>query len=244
MKSRALVLAGLVALLPALAPVTLAAAVEPIQEFRFSPPAQGLVLSRTVIRELSDGKEIRVTRRYAVRFAPEDKGFRLDGKLIDVAVDVPPVLRQLGEIERRRDDTGMFPVHIDANGAIVDAPAAQAVDRAAHKAMMSRATATLADAGLGRQNMQESSGFIADVLQAQPGSRWPVDLFRVQPGEHRQSRSVPLPGGGEGWIEVVTRVDALLPCGLPRTVERTVTTQLAGSRRVSREVWTFQPARS
>jgi len=38
----------------------------------------------------------------------------------------------------------------------------------------------------------------------------------------------------------VTRVDTLLPCGLPSSIERTVVTLLAGTRRVSREIWTFQ----
>jgi hypothetical protein len=91
-----------------------------------------------------------------------------------------------------------------------------------------------------KENLQLGTRFVAQTMQAPPRSSWPVDLLRIQPGEHRQSRVVALASGGEGRIEVVTRVDSLLPCGLPRTIDRTVITVLAGTRRVSREIWAFQ----
>lgn len=239
MTGRALLWASAAVLLPTLVPLTFAAAIEPGQETRFKPPAEALIISRTVIRELSDGKQIKVVRRYAAQFETDAQGFRLDGKLIDVVVDVPPMLNSLAEIERSRNDSGMFPVYISPNGSILSKSNESAIDQNARKNMAARATAMLADSGMPQQNLQISSQFVANFMQSGSGSPWPVDLFLVRPGEHRQSRVISLPGGAEGRIEVVTIVKSLLPIGLPQTVDRTVVTQTAGSRRVSHEIWNF-----
>ncbi|MBX9644107.1 MAG: hypothetical protein K2W91_08415 [Novosphingobium sp.] len=240
MSARACLLAGAAVLLTALAPVELARADVSGPQVRFAPPFEQLILSRTVIRELSDGTQIKVTRRYAVRFAPAESGFLLDGKLVDVSVDVPPLLNSLAEVERRREETGMFPVRIDSTGTILSGQGGGQADLRARDEMTTRATAVLAGTGMPSENLQLGTRFVSQALQAQPRSPWPVDLLRIPPGEHRQSRTVALAGGAEGRIEVVTRVDALLPCGLPSSIERTVVTLLAGTRRVSREIWTFQ----
>lgn len=240
MSARACLLAGAAILLTALAPVELAQADASKPHARFAPPVEQLMLSRTVIRELSDGKQIKVTRRYAVHFAAVESGFLLDGKLVDVSVDVPPLLGGLAEIERRRDETGMFPVRIDSSGTILAGQEGGQVDRRVRDEMTARASVVLAETGMLKENLQLGTRFVAQAMQAPPRSSWPFDLLLIQPGEHRQSRVVSLASGEEGRIEVVTRVDTLLPCGLPRTIERTVVTILAGSRRVSREIWAFQ----
>jgi hypothetical protein len=240
MNARACLLAGAAILLTALAPVELAQADASRPQARFAPPIEQLILSRTVIRELSDGKQIKVTRRYTVQFAATESGFQLDGKLVDVSVDVPPLLGGLAEIERKRDEAGMFPVRIDSSGTILGGQASDQVDRRARDDMTAKATVVLAETGMPKDNLQLGTRFVSQTMQAPARSSWPVDLLKIQPGEHRQSRVVALASGQEGRIEVVTRVDALLPCGLPRTIERTVITVLAGSRRVSREIWAFQ----
>jgi hypothetical protein len=244
MNSRTLLLTAAVVLLPALAPIELAQAVEPASLSRFTPPTEQFLLSRTVIRELSDGKQIKVTRRYAVQFASIEQGFQLDGKLIDVEVEVPPLLKGLAEVERHRGDVAMFPVVVDLNGAILGGSGIGTADRPARNEMTSRALGVMEQSGMPRQNLELGARFVAQVMQTNSGSPWPADLFRIGPGEHRQSRVVALASGEQGRIEVVTRVDALLPCGLPQSIERTVVTVLAGTRRVSREVWTFQPGAS
>lgn len=240
MSARACLLAGAAILLTALAPIELAQADVSGPQARFAPPIEQLILSRTVIRELSDGKQIKVTRRYTVRFAAVENGFLLDGKLVDVSVDAPPLLGGLAEIERKRDETGMFPVRIDSGGTILAGPSGDQVDQRVRDEMTARATDVLAETGMPKENLQLGTRFVAQTMQAPSRTSWPVDLLRIQPGEHRKSRIVPLASGEEGRIEVVTRVDTLLPCGLPRTIERTVTTVLAGTRRVSREIWAFQ----
>jgi len=239
MTGRALLWASAAVLLPSLVPLSLAFAVEPGHEVRFNPPVESLIISRTVIRELSDGKQIKVVRRYAAQFETEAQGFRLNGKLIDVVVDVPPMLSGLAEIERRRNDGGMFPVYINSTGAILAKSSESMVDQDARTRMAAQATSMLAVSQMPQENLQLASQFTSHLMQTHPGSQWPVDLFQVRPGEHRQSRVVSLPGGTEGRIEVVTRVNSLLPCGLPRTIDRTVITQTAGTKRVSHEIWSF-----
>lgn len=54
-------------------------------------------------------------------------------------------------------------------------------------------------------------------------------------------RSVALADGSLGEIEVLLRVGKWLPCGIPALFERIITTKLAGTRRVSREVWSLEP---
>lgn len=240
MSARTCLLAGAAVLLTALMPVELAQADVSKAQARFAPPIEQLILSRTVIRELSDGKQIKVTRRYAVQFAAIEDGYLLDGKLVDVSVDVPPLLGGLAELERKRNESGMFPVRIDASGSIVGGSVEGQADRSARDEMTTRASAILGQTGMPEENLQLGTRFVSQTMQAAPRSSWPADLLKIQPGEHRQSRVVALAGGAEGRIEVVTRVDALLPCGLPRSIERTVVTSLAGTRRVSREIWAFQ----
>ena len=70
-------------------------------------------------------------------------------------------------------------------------------------------------------------------------SPWPADLFSARPGERSSERQVTLSDGRAGMVFVVLKVDALLPCGLPQRFERIITTELAGSRMVSREVFTL-----
>ena len=241
MTARALLLAGAALLLPALAPLSLAGANAAEPQVGFTPPTEGLVLTRTVIRELSDGKQIKVTRRYAVQFAPEGSGFRLEGTQVDVSVDVPPILGSLAEIERRRNDSSMFPVHLDLAGTVISDGDPSNIDRLANDQMASEAKGMLVKSGMNEENLQVGSRMIAQFMQGRAGTTWPVDLFRVKPGEHHQSRVVTLPGGNQGRIEVVTRVDGLLPGGLPQTIERTIVTMLGSSKRVSHEIWSFQP---
>ena len=48
------------------------------------------------------------------------------------------------------------------------------------------------------------------------------------------------PDGAEGQVDIVVRVAALMPCGLPSAFEREITTVLEGTSQVSRELWTLE----
>lgn len=239
MKRGALLLAGIAGLATGSLTTPLARAT-PADRLSFEPPAGDLVLTRTVWRYLPDGQQIRVERSYAVRFLAEVGGFRLEGRLIDAVVDAPADLAPFAELERTRPDPTLFPVRLDAEGRVrADGTAPQAETRLKAAAL---ARATLARAALTGADRQAADQQVA-TLSAGPGvyGAIPADLFRPRPGERRERRRIPLPGGMEGEVEVAIRVEGIQQSGLPSRVERTVTTELAGTARVSREVWTLAP---
>ena len=201
---------------------------------RFVPPAGEMVLARSLIRELSDGQRIVVTRRYTIRFSAVAEGYQIDGELIGVDVDAPPRLASLAELERRRVDPGLFPMRIDRAGILHD-KAAGPVDRTVRSEARLRAAGILGSQSSGT----ESSGLVVKIASGNGNSSWPADLFSARPGERSSERQVTLSDGRAGMVFVVLKVDALLPCGLPQRFERIITTELAGSRMVSREVFTL-----
>ncbi|MDE2435017.1 MAG: hypothetical protein KGM49_02035 [Sphingomonadales bacterium] len=204
----------------------------------FAPPADEMVLTRTVWRYLADGQQIKVTRSYAVRFLRVSDGFRLEGKLIGATVDAPADLAPFAELERNRPDTGLFPILLDANGRILadgvaPPPAARVKAADLARAALERAPLTSADRQVANQQVA--------AMGAEPGvyGHVPADLFQPQAGERREHRHIALPGGIAGEVDVAIHVDDIQPSGLPDRVERVMTTELAGTTRVSREVWTF-----
>jgi hypothetical protein len=78
------------------------------------------------------------------------------------------------------------------------------------------------------------------VIAGNGGTPWPTDLFSPARGESLESREVALPDGTRGSISVRIQGEGLVPGGLPQRVERTVLTDLGGSKRTSREIWTFE----
>lgn len=237
MSRRAILLASIAAAAPvmaAIAPTAQASAPEPL---RFSPPSQATI-TRTLWRYLSDGNAIVVTRRYDVTFVPVSEGFRIDGKLVDAEVDAPAELAVLAELERTRADNA-FPITLDRTGRIVaDAPATSSVQRASLRAGVER----IADASaMSAARKREMMGQFEMVAAAGAQSPTPAELFIGTAGERHERRAVPLPGGEAGEIELAVKVQDLPQGGLAKSVEKVVTTRLAGTTRVSKEVWSVTP---
>lgn len=239
---RAILLAGAAALLPVLGSSSLADAAAQVQA-RFAPPSTPLVLTRTLYRDLSDGKQVVVTRRYAIRISPDGDGFRVDGTLIDATVDAPPFLARLAELERQRPDTGVFPALLDGAGMIRSGNAAP-LDPQTRRRAMASARAVIADAPAPVEARRETGSLLNQVANGGSGAGWPVFLFNPGPTERVERRQLAMPDGGQGEVEVRVRVEGLQPGGLPQRLERVVITRLAGSERTSREVWTITPAAS
>ena len=199
-----------------------------------------MLLSRTVIRELADGKQIVVKRSFRVQFVVSADGFVLTGTPIAVSVDVPPVLAQLGELERRRSDSGPFPILIDRQGHISTAANSAAAGAGVRLGAKQTATGLIQGGALPDETKRDAVQLLGTMAADPRSSPWPTDLFVAHDGERRQLRSVALADGSLGEIEVLLRVGKRLPCGMPAVFERVITTQLAGTRRVSREVWIFE----
>lgn len=237
MTARAFLLASIAALGPAALGHAAPAAVS---SARFSPPDGPVLVSRTVVRSLYDGKEVRATRRYLVWFRPEADGWRIEGELREVIVEVPPALEQFAGLERNRTEPGFFPILLDAAGRLKPRREPPIGDgtraRAAAIGEMMIAGAITAP---GPRN-QANAMLTQVVMAGNGGTAWPEDLFNPQRAEMTETRDIALPDGNRGRIEIVVRATGLGPGKLPGRVERSVVTDLGTNRRTSREIWTFE----
>lgn len=236
MSRQAYLAAGLAAVVPVVAATLSVGAAADTGPVRFAPPERA-ILTRTVWRYLSDGQQIVVTRRYAVEFARAGEGYRLDGALIEALVDAPSDLAAFAELERRRPDTTTFPIVLDRTGRILSD--GRMPDPATREQGAALARKTIGGAAIDAQTRTQALGQIAMLSTQSAISPVPGDLFQPLAGERRETRKVALPGGAEGEVEVALRVDVADDGNLPQQVERVVTTRLAGTTKVSREVWAF-----
>ncbi|WP_296675358.1 hypothetical protein [Novosphingobium sp.] len=233
----AVLLAGLAALAPGLCAGAPSAFASETGTQHFNPP-RSAVITRTLWRLLSDGQAIVVTRRYDVRFVRAQDGFRLEGSLIDTAVNAPPELAALAEIERSRADHA-FPILLDRAGRIqTDGTLAAPVSPDTLTAHSLKVVEKSQVPVSGRQEiLRQLAG-----LTAMPGhSPTPAELFDPHAANHRETRTLALPGGMLGEVELSTKVEAAAGARLPSRVEKVTTTRLAGTTNVSREVWTVTP---
>ncbi|MFM5895584.1 MAG: hypothetical protein ACKOQM_14295 [Novosphingobium sp.] len=206
----------------------------------FAPPSAPMVLSRTVIRDLSDGKQIIVKRSFKVQFVASGNGYTLTGAPLGVTVDVPPVLKGLADLERQRSEPGPFPLVVDSRG-LIKAESVGSTDRQTHESASRMGSNMLQAAPIADQTKQETIQLLINMASDPRSSPWPVDLFSAKDAERHLHRSVTLADGSAGEVDVVLRVEKWLPCGMPALFERVITTDLSGSHRVSREVWSLEP---
>jgi hypothetical protein len=201
----------------------------------FAPPSGKLLLTRTLQRSLHDGKEVVTRRTYEVQIVREGAGYRVDGKLVDVQVETPPLLMALAEIERKRPDLGMFPILLDAQGMIVAGDSVHddgSLDRAS-----TVVSGRIANSGLPAIEMLQAQAFVKQLRARRPRSIWPVDVFNPGRQPERETRTVPVPGGGTGQVVIEMSSRAGAVDGRISELERLVITDLEGDKRVTRETW-------
>jgi len=188
-------------------------------------------------RPLPGGAEVRTQRSYEIRFVPDGAGFRVEGALLDVAVDAPPALSALAALERDRPDADMFPMRLDAAGKLVsaDAPATAPQVREAIRV----ARRQIGALGLERVPAIQADAFARQFESRSARTPWPEDLFNPASGQRRETRSIPLPNGAHGQVAIDIDAQTAGPTGLLRRFERRVTTQLDGSTRMTEEIWTL-----
>ncbi len=204
----------------------------------FAPPEAPLVLTRALLLPFPDGRQIAVTRKYQVHFSRTDTGFRVEGRLLETKVEAPPRLSVLAEIERGRPDTGLFPVLLDQQGMVLEPSPGSAEAKTARQAAAG-ARAIVAKATTPPELREEIDGALKSMTGAAKRSAWPPFLFNPGNTDRSDNRAFTLSDGTTGTVETRIRVDGLLSGGLPRQLERSVTTHLEGTQRTTREVWTF-----
>jgi len=242
-------LTAIAALLPLAMLVPVASSAVARSPEAFAPPARRLLLTRELRSPLADGKVIVARRVYAVEIRRDGDGFRVDGQLMESAIDAPASLRSLAELERNRPDTGLFPIRLNAQGRIQPLPetapdqsASPAVAQAAAFASDMLRTAPLPPAERAR-----ASGFVARLASQPATTPWPSDLFHPEPGLRVEDRPLTLPNSAAGTVTIET--DALAGSNptaageLVCAMRRTITTRVGGDRRTTREEWTLRIAR-
>jgi hypothetical protein len=207
----------------------------------FLPPSNPMILTRTVWRTLNDGKQIVVKRRYRVSFASRGDGFRLDGQFLDASVEAPPMLMAMAELERQRADQVPFPILLDPVGRIRQNNGA-GNDNLARFEALRRGKDLIERSALSSEERGETGLLLEQLALQRATSTWPTDLFNPALDQRSEHRRLALPDGQEGGIDVSISVARGASAGLPEAVERTVVTELGGTRQQSRERWSFELA--
>jgi hypothetical protein len=205
----------------------------------FEPPSGPMTFTRRLERGLPDGNKLVVARSFAVRFAPLSGGWTVAGEQVDVTVEAPERIAPLAALERRRVETGLFPLTLNRSGLIVGGPdphPAKELDEAVAIVRGEFAKAHPADG-----DRQELEAFVRAVHDAgaKMSSLLPGDLFAPRDPATRAERALALPGGGEGTIEVSFTGKTDPATGLMRQARREIVTMIAGDRRLTREDWSL-----
>ncbi len=204
----------------------------------FSPPGGPMLLTRELHRSLSDGKQVVSRRSYEVRFVPEAGGFRVDGRLVAVEVEVPPHLEALATLERARGDEGLFPMHLTARGLIAEQRSVAVPGTPQTRNLVA---AMIAKSPLPAGQRGSVKGFVATLL-AHPemaGGHWPLELFHPMTGTRREVRDYALADGSPATTTVDMDAAGDGPGGLLQHCHRSIVTQAGGVVQRSDEFWTL-----
>jgi hypothetical protein len=236
---RAVLCLGTGALLLALAPM--AAARPANRSPGFTPPDGPMLYTRRLERALPGGARFVVSRSFAVRFRHAADGFVVEGEQVAVEVDAPDPLAAFARLEREREEVGLFPLLLDADGTIAGgagAPLATRLDAAVRETLaaieaQSHDPAERAELVRFVNTFHQSAGKLVTEL--------PRDLFAPAETPRSESREIALPGGDSGEVVVTFSATRDPATGLMRQALREVVTELEGDRRRTLESWQLAP---
>ena len=208
---------------------------------RFAPPAAPMLYARRLERSLADGAWLVVDRGFAVRFVREGDGFRVDGEQVSVEVEAPPGLDALARLERERVESGLFPLQLDAAGAI------RGLSHVAASAQLDQAVREVA-ARIERWDhapveREELRAFVEAVHRSAGDlvTELPRDLFAPAEPRREETRAIALPGGGAGRVTVTFTAARDPLTGLMVEARREVVTEVSADLRRTIESWRLSP---
>ncbi len=220
-----------------------AALLAPVAHAQPAAVAGDFTLERVLVRWLSDGNQIRVTRRWAIVIGPSRVGaMGVSGAQSFVQVDAPPPLKAIADLEARREETGFLPLHLDESGRILsaneDEPAPLPEEALAAAVAFARSRAS------GGEVVSASRQFVADMSQS--GQRWltrlPRDLFFPAPREREASQAIDLPDGTSGTVTMREVAVSDPASGLLRSFQREAETSSPHFSRKGGETWRLMAA--
>jgi hypothetical protein len=222
-------------------PLVIAARDGPAGTARFAPPSTPMLYTRRLERGLVGGASLVVTRRFAVRIVRDGDRFRIEGEQVDVEVEAPPQLEALARLERERVEAALFPLELDAAGAI--RTSAQAADSAQLDAAVREATAQIERGPHAPDERAEMHAFVEAVQRNSAAlvTELPRDLFAPVELARNESRAVALPGLPEGRVSLRFTAERDPATGLMRAARREIVTEIAGDTRRTVESWTLAP---
>lgn len=214
------------------------------EDVRLSPPRTPMLFRRRVWRDLLDGNAIIAERGFEVRFLPLSDGYRVEGAQVSSTLETPPDLERLAKYERERIETGFFPLKLDSGGFVIGGdnpvpPPAFNLDKAIDVAID-----ILRESGSNEATIRDAQGFFLWLSKAAGtiGADMPRDLFRPPSEPQRAMRTIALPGGSSGTIEVVFQGRISPATGLMSEAERSIVTRTEGTAMTSIESWALGPA--
>ncbi len=204
-------------------------------------PTNPMVLRRRLSRGLRDGKAIVVTREWRVEFLPQSRGISISGQQIGVAVEAPPALARLSEIEQTRSTDSMFPILLSQEGIIL--AAGDTTGGGSVSAALKAAEDLMTQKGLSAKSAAEQRQFLAQLQKTGSSllNEMPGDLFYPSTIPVRETREVALADGGVGEFEVRWSASALAQTQLLERARREVITRIGKNERRSSEDWTLSP---
>lgn len=207
-------------------------------------PDRPLRLTRTLERGQGESGAfaVAVRRWWDVTFQRQGRGIVVTGRQTGVAVDAPPHLAELARIEQRRDASGVFPLMLSENGAILTPPAAPAENDTVAAALRA-AEAMIARQPLPDDDRARARFYLNEVHRAGSGllDALPGDLLYPAGIPVERSEVVALPGGLTGRFVLSYKAIPHPHAPWLARAERRVITSVAGMDRQAAELWTLEP---
>lgn len=208
-----------------------------------APPAGPMTFTRRLERSLPGGNKFVVARSFAVRFVARPGGWTVNGEQLSATVDAPPRIAALAELERRRVETGLFPLTLDPAGQITGSPEARPMAELDQAVAIVQGQIKAAD--FAPDERAELEAFVRAVHEAgaKMSSQFPADLFAPRDDSVHAERELDLPGGGSGTIEISFTAVTDPATRLMLEARREIVTAIADDRRLTREDWTLLASR-
>ncbi|GIX20901.1 hypothetical protein [Erythrobacter cryptus] len=203
-----------------------------------SLPQRPQRLERVLSHVVGGHSALSVRRGWEVWFAPQGRGIAVSGRQLFAEVNAPPQLAALARIEQQRTETGLFPLMLDADGAILPVADAQGVSEAVTAALGAAEELIARGPGPADQRaLQRAYLARLDAVGADLFEQLPRDLFFPTGVPSVVRETLTLPDGLIGSFTVEYRAAPQPDAPWLSRAERVITTRIGAQERRREELW-------